>query len=134
MDVSNCQQYVHCNNIDCRSFTDVDDTRLDWLEHAFIAYVEDLRDASNAENFFSKETCHALLFTTQSNVACIRHLLTDKKFKFVLTRNMSSDPIEAMFGFFRRSAGCDDALDLRSTDMRSRENAQNRNHSLFQWQ
>ncbi|KAH7952509.1 hypothetical protein HPB52_023844 [Rhipicephalus sanguineus] len=28
---------------------------------------------------------------------------------------MSSDPIEAMFGFLRRSAGCDDALDIRST-------------------
>ncbi|KAH9384054.1 hypothetical protein HPB48_026036 [Haemaphysalis longicornis] len=28
---------------------------------------------------------------------------------------MSSDPIEAMFGFLRRSAGCDDALDVRST-------------------
>lgn len=83
--------------MDCRPFTDVDDARLDWLEHAFIAYVEDLRDASKAENFFSKETCHALLFTTESNVACIRHLLTDRKFKFVLTRKMSGDPIEAMF-------------------------------------
>ncbi|KAH9384431.1 hypothetical protein HPB48_026438 [Haemaphysalis longicornis] len=86
MDVSNCQQYVHCNNIDCRPFTAVDDERLDWLENDFIDYVEDLREASEAENFFSKETCHALLFTTQSNVACIRLLLTEKKFKFVLTR------------------------------------------------
>ncbi|KAH7985453.1 hypothetical protein HPB49_026411 [Dermacentor silvarum] len=48
-DVSNCQQYIHCNNDDCRSFSDVDDPRLDWLEHAFVAYIEDLRDASRTE-------------------------------------------------------------------------------------
>lgn len=108
-------KYIHCNNDDCRSFSDVDDPRLNWLEHAFVVYIEDLRDASRTENFFSKETCHALIFTTQSNVACIRHLLTEKQFSFVLTRKMSSDPIKAMFGFLRRSAGCDDALDIRST-------------------
>ncbi|KAH6948799.1 hypothetical protein HPB50_026382 [Hyalomma asiaticum] len=28
---------------------------------------------------------------------------------------MSSDPLEAMFGFLRQSAGCDNALDVRST-------------------
>ncbi|KAH9372621.1 hypothetical protein HPB48_021769 [Haemaphysalis longicornis] len=27
---------------------------------------------------------------------------------------MSSDPIAAMFGFVKRSAGCDDALDVKS--------------------
>lgn len=59
IDRSNCQQYVHCNNTDCCPFTDVGYARLDWLEHAFIAYVNDTRDASKAENFFSKETCHA---------------------------------------------------------------------------
>lgn len=115
MDVSNCQQYIHCNNDDCRLFSDVDDPRLDWLEHAFVVYIKDLRDASRTENFFSKETCHALIFTTQTNVPCIHHLLTEKQFSLVLTHKMSSDPIKAMFGFFRCSAGCDDALDIRST-------------------
>lgn len=121
MEVRNCQQYVHCNNIDCRFFADVDDARPDWLEHAFIA--EGLRDASKAQNSFTKETCHALLFTTHSNVACIQHLLTEKKFKFVLTRKMLSDPIEAMFGFLRQSAGCDDTLDVRSTTSGLEKNA-----------
>lgn len=123
MEVSNCQQYIHCNNIDCCPFSDGDDTRLDWLEHAFIAYVEDLRDASKAEKFFSNKTCHAILFTTQSNVASIRHMLTEKKFQFVLTRKMLSDPIEAMFGFLRQSAGCDDTLDVRSTTSGLEKNA-----------
>lgn len=37
-----------------------------------------------------------------------------KKFIFVLTRKFSSDPIEAFFGFLRRTAGCNDAMDMRS--------------------
>lgn len=86
MDVRNCQQYIHCNNNECHPVIEVDDARLNWLEHAFIAYLEDLRDASRTENFFSKETCHALLFTTQSYVAFIRNLLTEKKSKSVLAR------------------------------------------------
>ncbi|KAH6922421.1 hypothetical protein HPB50_013568 [Hyalomma asiaticum] len=90
------------------------DARLDWLEHAFIAYVEDLRDASKDDNFYSKETCHDVLFTTQSNVTCI-HLVIDKKFKFLLTRKTLSEAIEDMFALLRRSAGCDDALDVGST-------------------
>ncbi|KAH7942263.1 hypothetical protein HPB49_022451 [Dermacentor silvarum] len=112
MDVSNCQQHIHCNNEDTRHFTDVDDSRLNWLEDDLLSYIDTLKNASKPENFLSKETCHALIFTTKSNVACIRHLLTAKCFRFVLTRKMSSDPIEAMFGFLRRSARCNDMLDV----------------------
>lgn len=72
----------------------MDDERLEWLELVFLTYTEDLKDESQAENFLSKETYHALVFTTHSNVACIRSLLTKKMLQFVLTRKMSSDPIE----------------------------------------
>lgn len=114
MDVSNCQQYIHCNNDDARHFTDIDDARLIWLEVEFATYIEELKDTSEPDHFFSKETYHALTFATKSNVDCVRHLLSVKKFRFVLTRKMSSDPIESMFGFLRRSSGCNDALDVKS--------------------
>ncbi|KAL1425321.1 hypothetical protein MTO96_019294 [Rhipicephalus appendiculatus] len=114
MDVSNFQQYIHCNNEDARPFTDVEDPRLEWLETVFLGYIEDLKNESSAGNFFSKETYHALVFATKSNVDCIRHLLTEQHFKFVLTRKMSSDPIESLFGFLRRSSGCNDMLDVKS--------------------
>ncbi|KAH6928051.1 hypothetical protein HPB50_010893 [Hyalomma asiaticum] len=114
MDVSNFQQHIHCNNEDARPFTDVDDPRLEWLETVFLGYVEELKNESPAGNFLSKETYHALVFATMSNVHCIRHLLTAKNFKFVLTRKMSSDPIESLFGFLRRSSGCNDMLDVKS--------------------
>lgn len=114
MDVSNLQQHIHRNDADARQFSEIDDPRLDWLEGEFVSYIEQLKTKSRTENFLSKETHHALVFTTASNVECIRFLLSDKKFKFVLTRKFSSDPIEAMFGFLRRSSGCNDALDVKS--------------------
>ncbi|KAL1466361.1 hypothetical protein MTO96_042785 [Rhipicephalus appendiculatus] len=114
MDVSNLQQHIHRSDEDARQFSDTDDPRLEWLEGEFLFYIEQLKTKSRAENYLSKETHHALLFTTMSNVGCIRFLLSQKNFQFVLTRKFSSDPIESMLGFLRRSAGCNDALDVKS--------------------
>ncbi|KAH6920485.1 hypothetical protein HPB50_028529 [Hyalomma asiaticum] len=113
MDVSNCQQHIHQNHPDTKEFYDPEDSRLHWLELVFLEYIEDLKATSAPQNFLSKETHHALVFTTVSNVQCIRFLL-HRGFKFVLTRKFSSDPIESLFGTLRRSAGCNDMLDVRS--------------------
>lgn len=43
---------------------------------------------------------------------CNRFLLKETKFVFVVTRKFSRDPIEALFGFLRRTAGCNDAMDM----------------------
>ncbi|KAH6946207.1 hypothetical protein HPB50_012161 [Hyalomma asiaticum] len=64
MDISNCQQHIHCNIVDARQFTEADDLRLEWLEGAFITYIEDLGNESAADSFLSKETYHALVFAT----------------------------------------------------------------------
>ncbi|KAH8025843.1 hypothetical protein HPB51_012875 [Rhipicephalus microplus] len=115
MDVSNFQKYIHCNNEDSRLFTDVEDPSLEWLETVFHDYIEYLKNESLTGNFFSNETYHAIVFATKSNVDCIRHLLTVKHFKFVLTRKLSSDSVESLFGFLRRSAGSNDMLGVKST-------------------
>lgn len=67
------------------------------------------------QNFLTKETYHALVLTTHSNIECIQYLLREREFGFVLTRKFSSDPLEALFAFLRRTAGCNDALDIRAT-------------------
>ncbi|KAH9367381.1 hypothetical protein HPB48_010176 [Haemaphysalis longicornis] len=115
MDVSNCQQHIHQNNPDTKEFSDPDDPRLQWLELVFIEYIENLKETSSEDSFLTKETYHALVFTTVSNVQCIRLLLSELRFQFVLTRKLSSDPIESFFGILRRCAGCNDMLDVRST-------------------
>ncbi|KAH8040855.1 hypothetical protein HPB51_013025 [Rhipicephalus microplus] len=114
MDVSNCEQHIHQNNPDTRQFSDAEDPRLHWLELVFLEYIEMLKEASSPENFLTKETYHALVFTTVSNVQCIQFLLNECDFTFVLTRKFSSNPIESLFRFLRRTAGCNDVMDVRS--------------------
>lgn len=53
--------------------------------------------------------------TTYSTVACVRHLLQSEQFGFVLTRKFSSDAIESLFRTLRRSQGCNDQMNVRST-------------------
>ncbi|XP_040076067.1 uncharacterized protein LOC120848163 [Ixodes scapularis] len=115
-DTSNKTQHIHQNFPDTRHYDDPEDSRLEWLETTFPLYLEDLKNgASHPQQFLTKETHEALLLTTYSTVACIRHLLTEEKFFFVLTRKFSSDPVESLFGTLRRAVGCNDQLDVRST-------------------
>ncbi|XP_070395811.1 uncharacterized protein [Dermacentor albipictus] len=114
MDVSNCTQHIHQNNADCKQFEFTSDERLIWLETSFLDYLADLKSQCLAKNFLTKETYEGLVMTTRSNVECIRYLLEEMRFHFVLTRKMSSDPIESFFGWLRKSAGSNDQTDARA--------------------
>ncbi|KAH8027278.1 hypothetical protein HPB51_004105 [Rhipicephalus microplus] len=56
----------------------------------------------------------AFLLTTYSAVVCIKYLLTEEKFLFVLTRKFNSDPIKSLFGTLRMYSRCNDMLNVRS--------------------
>ncbi|KAH6939989.1 hypothetical protein HPB50_023869 [Hyalomma asiaticum] len=114
MDVSNCTQHIHQKNADCKQFESAGDERLIWLETRFLDYLADLKSQCLAKNFLTKETYEGLVITTRSNVECIRYLLEEMSFHFVLTRKMSSDPIESFFGWLRKSAGSNDQTDVRA--------------------
>ncbi|KAL1420594.1 hypothetical protein MTO96_023991 [Rhipicephalus appendiculatus] len=114
MDVSNCTQHIHQKNADCKQFESAGDERLIWLETSFLDYLGDLKSQCLAKNFLTKETYEGLVMTTRSNVECIRYLLEEMSFHFVLTRKMSSDPIESFFGWLRKSAGSNDQTDVRA--------------------
>ncbi|KAH9360174.1 hypothetical protein HPB48_020970 [Haemaphysalis longicornis] len=77
------------------------------------AYIEDLKDDGLAENFLSKETRHALVFTTHSNVACIRFLLTEQMFQFVLPQNVKR-PNRICVWVFASQCKVRDAVDVKS--------------------
>jgi hypothetical protein len=44
--------------------------------------------------FLAQETYETLTYTTSSIVECIRYFLEELRFKYVLTRRFSIDPIE----------------------------------------
>ncbi|XP_064480056.1 uncharacterized protein LOC135393663 [Ornithodoros turicata] len=114
-DTSNCTQYIHQRFPDVRHYDNSEDSRLEWLESTFTAYLSKLKEATKPTQFFTKETYEALLMTTHSTVACVRHLLQEEKFGFVLTRKFSSDAVESLFGALRRSQGCNDQMNVKST-------------------
>lgn len=47
-------------------------------------------------------------------MVCVRYLLTEDYYFFVLTRNFKSDPIESLFGSLRMTFGCNDMLNVRA--------------------
>uniref|UniRef100_A0A147BB70 Putative transposase protein n=2 Tax=Ixodes ricinus TaxID=34613 RepID=A0A147BB70_IXORI len=114
-DTSSKSQHIRQKFPDVRQYDDPEDPRLEWLETTLPLYLEDLSKRANTPHqFLSKETYEALLMTSYSTVACVRHLLTKEHFLFVLTRKFSSDCIESLFGTLRRALGCNDQLDVRS--------------------
>lgn len=95
--VSNTMQHIHQNFPDARQFDDSADPRLEWLEVTFPMYLEALNKRSgHAREFLTAETYQAILLATYLTVACVRHLLTEEKFSFVLTQKFNSDPIESL--------------------------------------
>ncbi|KAH8034251.1 hypothetical protein HPB51_021964 [Rhipicephalus microplus] len=114
MDVSNCTQHIHQNNADCKQIESAGDEQLIWLKTSFLNYLGDLKSQCLAKNFLTKETYEGLIMTTHSNVECIKYLLEEMSFPFVLTRKMSSNPIESFFGSLRKSAGSNDQTDVRA--------------------
>ncbi|KAH6922498.1 hypothetical protein HPB50_015125 [Hyalomma asiaticum] len=114
-DTSNTTQHVHKKWPDTQHFNDTEDAGLEWLEVTLPMYLDELkRSCEDQREFLTKETHEALLLTTYSTVACIKYLLTEEKFLFVLTRKFNSDPIESLFGMLRISSGCNDVLNVRS--------------------
>lgn len=113
--VANRRAHRHLSKPDQMHFFCVTDRRLHWLEEEFPQYLESLHNActSSGKKFLSAETYEALLLTSKSTVLCVKYLL-DSGFFYVLTRNLSSDPVEALFSALRQMAGCNDCLDARS--------------------
>ncbi|KAH8009414.1 hypothetical protein HPB51_016693 [Rhipicephalus microplus] len=89
--------------------------RLQWLEKDFPDYLEALNNACkrSGKKFLSAETYEAIFLTSKSTVLCVKFLLESSLF-YVLTRNLSSDPVELLFSSLRQMAGGNDCLDARA--------------------
>jgi hypothetical protein len=77
----------------CAPYTDMTDERLTWLSETFPKYIEDIQNTSAKKKMkgLTKETAQTLIFTSHSTSACIKYLLTETNFYFVLTRAFNSD-------------------------------------------
>lgn len=72
-------------------------------------------------NGLSKETAEALIFTARSTYLCVKYLINDLKFFYVLTRSFKSDAVESLFGNVRLRGGCNDLTDCRTAEYALRQ-------------
>ena len=77
----------------------------------FSTWLKDWEDSKSKG--LSKETFYCLKQTTSPMPDLINYLLTKKDLDYVLTGNLSSDPIEGRFGRYRRSAGTNYFISVR---------------------
>lgn len=114
-DVSDKTQHLRQNNPDSMHFYAANEERLQWLKEDFCHYIEKIQIESKRASLqgLTKETAEALLFTANSTVQCVVHLL-DNGFFYVLTRRFSSDPVEALFSAVRMGGGSNDMTDART--------------------
>ena len=102
---------------DLKVYESADDSRLTWLEDAFLGYLDAWENAVEKRDGFSKtekalmllsnETREGLRITVQSFVAIVRKLLQDPKLKgkYLLSERFSQDPLENFFGRVRQAGG-----------------------------
>ena len=87
---------------DLKVYESADDSRLTWLEDAFLGYLD-----AWALMLLSNETREGLRITVHSFVAIVRELLQDPKLKgkYLLSERFSQDPLENFFGRVRQAGG-----------------------------
>ncbi|KAJ3660023.1 hypothetical protein Zmor_011679 [Zophobas morio] len=119
--VSNRTYYIRSLDSSIAPYVDVSDERLEWLHVTFPNYIDDIQHISVTAGMkgLSQETAHALKFTAES--MCIKFLLSQAGFYYVLTRAFSSDAVEATFSHVRLRGGSNDATDGRAAEYAMRQ-------------
>ncbi|KAG8176027.1 hypothetical protein JTE90_024669 [Oedothorax gibbosus] len=115
-DVGNRTLGFHSKNANKEHFFSITGERLQWLETEFPSYMKDVEEESlqSGKYFLTPETYSALLLTSLSTTACVRYLL-ESGFHYVLTRKLSSDPVESLFSAVRQMNGGNDASDAKAS-------------------
>ncbi len=92
-----------------------DSSNLDILE-TFGAWLKRWRENSRlkgARTCLTEETFLACIQTTFATIEVTRELLGNDEFRYVLTGNLQSDPIERRFGWYRQLAGSNYFVSVR---------------------
>jgi hypothetical protein len=121
--VSSRNYYIRSLNSAVAPYIDISDERLHWLNVTFPNYIEDIQNSSFSAGLqgLTKETAHALIFTSRSTFLCVKFLLQQSGFYYVLTRSFSSDAVEGMFSHVRLRGGSNDAIDARTAEYALRQ-------------
>ncbi|EFA03660.1 Transposable element P transposase-like Protein [Tribolium castaneum] len=122
-DVSNKKQYVEQRDSNTAPYTESEDERLLWLNSYFPNYIANIQVTSAEAGMtgLSNETAEALVFTAISTAQCVKYLISDLNFYYVLTRKFNSDAVESIFSNVRLRGGSNDITDCRAAEYALRQ-------------
>ena len=89
--VSSTSHYIHSLDSTVAPYVHISDERLHWLNVTFQNFIDDVQNSSLKAGLhgLSKETAHALKFTARSTYLCVKFLLEQVGFYYVLTRSFA---------------------------------------------
>ena len=115
LNVRNLYEGRDSGNRDLDVYTDVNDTRLEYLEETFLGYFEEWKESvkNRPGNFsrqerekmlLSQQTLDGLKISVRSIVACVRYMLQQGA-PFIMTEIFNQDVLEQHFGHYRHKGG-----------------------------
>ena len=113
--VRNTQEYKNKKKPFLKPYSDINDTRFEWLQDVFLKYYPDWKTnidsrpgnfTANAKSkmFLSWQTYEGLQITTLSLIECVKYLLR-AGIPYILTEVFCQDDLENNFGK-QRAIGC----------------------------
>ena len=117
LNVRSKDEWIHKKKNDLKPYTSPNDSRLTWLEDAFLGYLDAWKvavsertgytKAEKALMMFSHETQVGLRMTVLSFVAVVKELLQHPELQghYLLSERFSQDPLENFFGKVRQPGG-----------------------------
>ena len=117
LDVRSKDESVRKRKDDLKPYESADDSRLTWLEDAFLGYFDAWESTVKKRDGFSKsekalmllssETREGLRITVHSFVTVVREFLQhpELKGKYLLSERLNQDPLENLFGKVRQAGG-----------------------------
>ena len=125
LNVRSKDESVRKRKDDLKPYESADDSRLMWLEDAFLGYFDAWESTVKKRDGFSKsekalmllssETREGLRITVHSFVAVVRELLQhpEVKGKYLLSERFNQDPLENLFGKIRQAGVRDTNLNVK---------------------
>lgn len=76
---------------------------------SFLDYIDKWEQhVGKGVGFLSKQTATGLRVTLSSVLSLLDYVTTELSYRYLMTSNLSQDPLENLFGVVRQSSGCND--------------------------
>lgn len=108
LNASNSHEHFRTRNEFCKPFSDINDSRFDWLKNDFLGYLRnwkqsirerpgDYSQSARDKMFLSHQTYKGLIISVNSTIEATKYLL-NSGMSYVFTQRFNQDLLEEYFG------------------------------------